>query len=308
MTFGSAAATNVVVVNSTTITATTPAGSGRASDGNGHGEWSEREPGQWVHLRRIADGEQCFTEQWCGGGWHGGNDYGYELRCGRDGDIWIGGGHERGGGEQHDDHGHDSGGHCRCRYGHGDGKRTEWKPDEWVHLRWAAYSDRCESEQRTGGGWHGGHDYGTNFASGATVTFGSAAATNVVVVSSTSITATTPAGSVGAVTVTVTNIGSQSGSLANGFTYNGTIAISFAQVASATPQSPTATVTVAYPAAQTAGDLNIVVVGWNDTTATVQSVRDSVGNTYSLAIGPTAERNYGNRSTMRRTFVGAATR
>ena len=60
---------------------------------------------------------------------------------------------------------------------------------------------------------------GTNFAAGATVTFGVAAATNVVVVSSTSITATTPAGSAGAVTVTVTNLGPQSGSLANGFTY-----------------------------------------------------------------------------------------
>ncbi len=129
---------------------------------------------------------------------------------------------------------------------------------------------------------------GTNFASGAAVTFGSAAATNVVVVSSTSITATTPAGSVGAVTVTVTNIGSQSGSLANGYTYNAAVAIGFGQVASSTPQSPTATVTVAYPAAQTAGDLNVVVVGWNDTTSTVQSVKDSVGNSYSLAIGPTA--------------------
>ena len=45
---------------------------------------------------------------------------------------------------------------------------------------------------------------GTNFVAGATVTFGGNAATNVVVVSSTSITATTPAGSAGAVTVTVT--------------------------------------------------------------------------------------------------------
>jgi hypothetical protein len=129
---------------------------------------------------------------------------------------------------------------------------------------------------------------GTNFAAGATVTFGSTAATNVVVVSSTTITATTPAGGTGSVTVTVTNIGSQSGSLANGFTYNVVVAISFSQVASSTPQTATATVTVAYPAAQTAGDLNVVVVGWNDTTTTVQSVKDSVGNTYNLAIGPTA--------------------
>ena len=46
--------------------------------------------------------------------------------------------------------------------------------------------------------------------------------------------------------------------------------------------------TVSYSAAETAGDLNVVVVGWNDTTATVQSVKDSVGNPYSLAIGPTS--------------------
>ncbi len=129
---------------------------------------------------------------------------------------------------------------------------------------------------------------GTNFATGATVTFGAAAATNVMVVNSTTITATTPAGSAGAVTVTVTNLGSQSGSLANGFTYTVPVAISFSQVASATPQSPTATVPVSYPAAQTAGDLNVVVVGWNDMTSTVQSVKDSAGNNYSLAIGPTS--------------------
>ena len=126
---------------------------------------------------------------------------------------------------------------------------------------------------------------GTNFAAGATVTFGGTAATNVVAVNSTTITATTPAHAAGAVTVTVT-VNGQSGSLANGFTYNGTGTISFSQVASATPSSA-ATVSVTYPAAQTAGDLNLVVVGWNDTTSTVQSVKDSGGNNYTLAIGPT---------------------
>ena len=127
---------------------------------------------------------------------------------------------------------------------------------------------------------------GTNFAAGATVTFGAAAASNVVVVSGTQITATTPANVAGAITVTVT-VNGQSGSLSNGFTYNPALAIGFAQVAAATPQTATATVSVTYPAAQTAGDLNVVVVGWNDTTSTVQSVQDSGGNTYSLAIGPT---------------------
>jgi hypothetical protein len=61
---------------------------------------------------------------------------------------------------------------------------------------------------------------GANFVGGATVTFGSASATNVVVQSGTSITATTPANSAGAVNVIVTNPGGQSGTLSGGFTYS----------------------------------------------------------------------------------------
>jgi hypothetical protein len=39
--------------------------------------------------------------------------------------------------------------------------------------------------------------------------------------------------------------------------------------------------------AQAQGDLNVVAVGWNDSTSSVTSVHDSAGNTYSLAVGPT---------------------
>jgi hypothetical protein len=63
----------------------------------------------------------------------------------------------------------------------------------------------------------------------------------------------------------------------------------FVQVAAATPQTASADVSVAYTAAQTAGDFDIVVVGWNDTVAQVTSIGDSSGNLYSLAVGPTAE-------------------
>ena len=42
-----------------------------------------------------------------------------------------------------------------------------------------------------------------------------------------------------------------------------------------------------YAAAQTSGNLNVVIVGWNDTTAVVNSVKDSKGNVYQLAVGPT---------------------
>jgi len=60
---------------------------------------------------------------------------------------------------------------------------------------------------------------GTGFAAGATVSVGGTAATGVTVVNATTITATTPAHAAGAVSVTVTNSDTQSGSLANAFTY-----------------------------------------------------------------------------------------
>jgi IPT/TIG domain-containing protein len=61
---------------------------------------------------------------------------------------------------------------------------------------------------------------GTNFASGATLTFGGAAAGSVVVVSPTKITANTPPHKQGApVTLVVTNPDGQAGSLSKGFTY-----------------------------------------------------------------------------------------
>ncbi|MGB2591015.1 MAG: LamG-like jellyroll fold domain-containing protein, partial [Candidatus Acidiferrum sp.] len=63
--------------------------------------------------------------------------------------------------------------------------------------------------------------------------------------------------------------------------------ISFVQASYATPQTSQTSVSVLYSAAQIAGDLNVVVVGWNNTSATVASVTDSSGNAYSLAIGPT---------------------
>jgi hypothetical protein len=60
---------------------------------------------------------------------------------------------------------------------------------------------------------------GTGFLSGATVKFGGTAATNVSVASSTSITATTPAHALGKADVVVTNTDSQSGTLAQSYTY-----------------------------------------------------------------------------------------
>jgi chitodextrinase len=84
----------------------------------------------------------------------------------------------------------------------------------------------------------------------------------------------------------------QSGSLtspvASGtYTITATAQIRYIQGNYATPQSPQSAVTVKYLSAQQQGDLNVVVVGWNDSSATVKSVGDSSGNTYALAAGPT---------------------
>ncbi len=64
-------------------------------------------------------------------------------------------------------------------------------------------------------------------------------------------------------------------------------AISFVQSSYATPHPSASSVSVPFSKAQIAGDLDLVVVGWNDSSATVTSVGDSSGNVYVLAVGPT---------------------
>ena len=143
---------------------------------------------------------------------------GTNFAFGRDGDVWPCGSDERDGGEQHQHHRDNSG-----REGRGvvtvtvTNGQTGSLSSGFTYVVPPTVSSVSPNNGPTTGGT-AVTITGTNFAAGATVTFGSAAATNVVVVSSTSITATTPAGSAGAVTLTVT-VSGQSGSLANAFTW-----------------------------------------------------------------------------------------
>jgi hypothetical protein len=140
---------------------------------------------------------------------------------------------------------------------------------------------------------------GTNFISGDSVTFGGAAATNVIVVNSTTITATTPAGSTGAVTVAVTDPFGQSGSLTSGFTYTLTASVtapgSFnaALAGTVTPtyvsgqQYYNSTTLASHTTAafnSTGADLLIVFLGCHNNT--VFTVTDSYGNTWLPLAGP----------------------
>src|SRR5262249_45348495 len=65
---------------------------------------------------------------------------------------------------------------------------------------------------------------------------------------------------------------------------------SIVQRAYLTPQTPTSQLSVTFPSAQTSGNLNIVAIGWYDTTYSISSVTDTSGNAYQIAgtvqVGP----------------------
>lgn len=84
--------------------------------------------------------------------------------------------------------------------------------------------------------------------------------------------------------------------------------ITFVQVNSATPQNKAggSTISISYTKAQANGDLNVIVVGWNDSTATVFSVTDTMGNTYIRAVGPTVQSGLATQSIYYAPAVKAA--
>jgi YD repeat-containing protein len=63
----------------------------------------------------------------------------------------------------------------------------------------------------------------------------------------------------------------------------------------------------AYASAQVAGDLNVVIVSWNDGTSTVSSVTDSKGNTYVSAFAPTVDPGTASEQIYYAKNIGSAT-
>ncbi len=57
----------------------------------------------------------------------------------------------------------------------------------------------------------------------------------------------------------------------------------FVQVAASTPQTRQTTVSTSLPNAETAGDLNVVVIGFDNATSNIVTVTDSAGNSYQPA-------------------------
>ena len=90
----------------------------------------------------------------------GGDDHRDELCHGRDGDVWQCGGDQRGGGEQHDDHGDNAG--RQCGSGDGDGDQLSGQSGSlasgFTYIVQPTVSS-VSAEQRIDGGRDGGDDH-----------------------------------------------------------------------------------------------------------------------------------------------------
>ena len=142
---------------------------------------------------------------------------------------------------------------------------------------------------------------GSNFASGATVDFGTNAAMNVTVNSSTSLTATAPAGS-GTVDVTVTTVGGTSATgSAERFIYLTPATVSLAVApATATPGGPVTVTGAVYDARGVAIPGATVDVALN-AGSSVAAITDSSGGYTAQLTAPTSDGSY----TVTATVAGA---
>ena len=161
--------------------------------------------------------------------------HGHRLHCRSDGELGGTAADRRDGGKQHLDYGD----HCGARRRRSErrGHQHRW-PERHLDQRLYLYqpgADRCldHAQFRVHQRRHSVTITGTGFLTGATVKLGGTAASSVMVVNSSSMTATSAAHAAGAVSVVVTNTDSQSGTLTNGYTYTN----SAPTVSSITPSS-----------------------------------------------------------------------
>jgi chitodextrinase len=83
-------------------------------------------------------------------------------------------------------------------------------------------------------------------------------------------------------------------------------AIGYVQSSWDNPQGSQAVSAAAFPGAQTAGNVNLVFVGWSDSSSSVSSITDTGGNVYTLALGPTRVSGSASQSVYIATNIAAA--
>ncbi len=126
---------------------------------------------------------------------------------------------------------------------------------------------------------------GTNFQAGAQVLVGGLPAGDIVVQDNATITGNSPGLPVGTFDVIVKNPDGGTVTKTGAFTYTlGTGPINYIQRGDAATSNPATTFPASFANPQQAGNLNVVIIGWADTLATVSSVTDTEGNTYVAAL------------------------
>ncbi len=216
VTIGGVAATNVIVVSATSITAVTAAHCAGAVDvvvtnpDGQSGSLAER-----LHVRRAADGDDHQSHLRPVGRRHGGDAHRHRLHDRGDRHVRRRRGDQCDRGERDLDHAVTPA-HCA-----GAVDVVVTNPDgqsgsaaERLHVCRAADGDDVSPISGPAAGGTAVTLTGTGFTTGATVTIGGVAATNVIVVSATSITLTTRGAQRRGGHVVVTNPDGQSGSLA----------------------------------------------------------------------------------------------
>ena len=197
--FGTTAATDVTVVSDTTITADSPAGTGvvDVTVTTPAGTSATSPADQFTYIVARTDGHGPEPDQRSDGRRHSGDDHRHRFHRRHGGRLRHDGGDRRHRGQRHLDHGRQPGGHRHRRRDRDHaGGTSATSAGRSVHLH-AAAAPTVTGLSPTSGSTAGGTLVtitGTGFTGATAVDFGTTAATNVTVVSDTSITADSPAG------------------------------------------------------------------------------------------------------------------
>ena len=225
---GGSAATGVTVVNSTSITATTPAHA--AGTVNVIVTNSDTQSGTltqgftYTTIQSGTDADRDLARVRNGRRWYSSDHNGHGIPGGSDGEPGRNTSHGCDGDEQHVDYSH----HSRaCGWNRKRDRDQQRYAERNVTQGFTYTTVSNPAPTLTGispasGAAAGGTAVtitGTGFMAGATVSLGGTPATGVTVMNSTSITAITPAHPAGAVNVVVSNAEQQAGTLPDGYTY-----------------------------------------------------------------------------------------
>ena len=214
-----------------------------------------------------------------------------------DRDVWRHSSSQRSGGEQYLHHGHNACRNRRCGYGDRNGRRTERKSDQRIHLRSYPHGDQRVTEYRFDGRRNSSHDHrhelrdrsdgeiwcnrGTERRSGEQYEHHGHNSCGK-----------RRRGHGDRNCQRAERKSDQRIHLCGGHDHHLRAGRLFGDAAIGSGQCPSHL----HCRADCWGSPNVVVVGWNDSTATVSKITDNGSNTYTRAVGPTVFSGFATQS------------